>query len=197
MRIKEPEIEVFVSSEGDQNPYNPGDSESLWGSGLYCETVIKNDNKLLVPNAKKDPEWKNNPDIKLDMISYLGFPIHSPEGNPFGTICILDREDNSYSETVEKLITKFRDIIERDIEMIYVNQKLGDENKRLKDYLGELQTLRGIVTICSHCKSIKDKDNNWNPIEDYLINHPEADFSHGICPDCIDEHYPDFEKKLK
>ena len=51
MRLNIPHIEVFLSSETKGNPYRPGDKEKVWDSGLYCETVIKNKDKLLVPNA--------------------------------------------------------------------------------------------------------------------------------------------------
>ena len=130
MRLNEPYIEVFVSSKSNGNPYNPGDREHIWGSGLYCETVIKSEDRLLVPNALTDVNWMNNPDVKLNMISYLGFPILLPDGKTFGTICVLDRKENRYSKTVEDLILKFRHIIQTDLELVYLNQSLGDKNKR-------------------------------------------------------------------
>lgn len=86
MRLRGAEIEVFLSSHTQGNPYHPGDKEQLWGSGLYCETVLKSKTMLLVPNALKDKNWDKNPDIKLNMISYLGFPIRLPDGTLFGTI---------------------------------------------------------------------------------------------------------------
>ena len=192
MRLSDPDIEVFVSSKSEGNPYHPGDKENFLGSGLYCETVINSQDKLLVPNALADINWKENPDIKLNMISYLGFPIRLPNKKPFGTICVLDNKPNEYSKTTEKLILKFRSLIESHLEMIYMNQILGDKNKRLTDYLMELQALRGFVPICSSCKSIRDDQDNWHPIEHYLIRHPEAEFSHSICPKCMKKLYPDF-----
>lgn len=66
MRLVESDIEVFVSSRSEGNPYNPGDHEHFLGSGLYCETVINKNDKLLIPNALADEKWKNNPDIKLN-----------------------------------------------------------------------------------------------------------------------------------
>lgn len=191
MRFTDPHIEVFVSSNSEGNPYHPGDKETLYGSGLYCETVIKTQDKLLVPDALADANWKNNPDIKLNMISYLGFPILLPNKKPFGTICILNNKPNEYSKTIEKLMLKFRHLIESYLEMIYMNQILGDKNKRVTDYLMELQALRGFVSICANCKSIRDDQDNWHPIEHYLIRHPEAEFSHGICPKCMKKLYPD------
>lgn len=50
MRLNDPDIEVFVSSKSEGNPYHVGDREHFWGSGLYCESVIKTQDKLLVPN---------------------------------------------------------------------------------------------------------------------------------------------------
>ena len=97
MHVDLPYIEVYRSSKTVDNPYEVGDKERLIGSGLYCETVIKNNAKLLVPNALKDKDWDKNPDIKLNMISYLGFPLLWPNGEAFGTICILDIKENKYS----------------------------------------------------------------------------------------------------
>ncbi len=196
MRFTVPYLEVFVSSKSEGNPYHPGDKEKLHGSGLYCETVIKSQDKLLVPNALEDANWKNNPDVKLNMISYLGFPIFLPNKRTFGTICVLDNKANEYSNTTEKLMLKFRNLIESHLEMIYMNQVLGDKNKRLTDYLTELQALRGLVPICANCKSIRDDQDNWYPIEHYLIRHPEAEFTHGICPKCMKKLYPYLAEEL-
>jgi hypothetical protein len=194
MRFQDPYIEVFVSSNSEGNPYHPGDKEILFGSSLYCETVLKTQDKLLVPDALADANWKNNPDVKLNMISYLGFPILLPNKIPFGTICILDNKANKYSETAKKLMVKFRNLIESHLEIIFMNQSLGDKNRRVTDYLMELQAFRGLVPICANCKSIRDDQDNWHPIEHYLIKHPVADFSHSICPECMKKCYPEFKK---
>ena len=191
MRLNAADIEVFVSSRSEGNPYHVGDKEKVNGSGLYCETVMKTSEKLLVPNAMEDVNWDHNPDIKLGMISYFGFPILLPSGKPFGTICVLDSKQNEYSRNAEVLMQSVRDLIQSNIAMIYMNQVLGDENKRLNDYLAELQALRGVVPVCSNCKSIKDTEGNWHPVEHYLITHPKADFTHGICPNCMSTLYPE------
>lgn len=196
MRYTEPNIEVLVSSNSEGNPYHVGDKEKLYGSGLYCETVIKTQNKLLVPDALADDNWKHNPDVTLNMISYLGFPVLFPDETVFGTICVLDKKRNEYSETTEKLMRKFRSLIESHLAMVYMNQVLGDKNKRLKDYLTELQALRGMVPICSNCKSIRDDQDNWHPLESYLIRHPQADLTHSICPKCVEKLYPEYSQNL-
>ncbi len=63
--------------------------------------------------------------------------------------------------------------------------------KQLKKALNEIKTLRGILPICSSCKKIRDDTGYWNQIEYYISIHSNAEFSHGICPDCAEQLYPD------
>ena len=77
MRVLPEDIEVLVSSQSEGNPYEHGERAKL-DTGLYCETVMATQAPLHVPDALKDPEWENNPDIALNMISYLGMPLHQP-----------------------------------------------------------------------------------------------------------------------
>lgn len=184
MRLTADEIEVFVASRNDGNPYQPGDREHFEDSGLYCETAIRSRRKLHVPDALADPEWEDNPDVKLGMISYLGYPIMLPGNVPFGTLCILDSRPNKYSGAVHDLILRFRDLIEHQVELLYMNQTLGEQNRRLTDHLEEIQVLRGLVSICAWCKKIKDDDGSWNAVEQYLARDSDTQFSHAICPRC-------------
>jgi GAF domain len=195
MRLVEADIEVFISSKSEGNPYTPGDKEHCFGSGLYCETVISTQNKLLIPNALNDEKWKNNPDIKFGLISYIGFPIRQPNGQPFGTICVLDNKENAYSKTYESLISNFRDIIEGQLELIYMNHELGGENKKLSDYISEIKTLRGFIPICGFCKKVRDDEGFYKEVEVYVSEHTEAEFSHGVCPGCKKIHYPELKNR--
>lgn len=62
--------------------------------------------------------------------------------------------------------------------------------KKLQDALNQIQTLEGILPICSYCKKIKDDKGYWEQFETYIHKHSHADFSHGICPLCMKKHYP-------
>lgn len=57
--------------------------------------------------------------------------------------------------------------------------------------LREIKILSGFLPICASCKRIRDDKGYWNQIESYIRNHSEAEFSHGICPDCAKKLYPD------
>jgi hypothetical protein len=61
----------------------------------------------------------------------------------------------------------------------------------LQDAVGKIKTLNGLLPICAHCKKIRDDKGYWKQIESYIIEHSEAEFSHGICPECAKELYPE------
>ena len=62
----------------------------------------------------------------------------------------------------------------------------------LKEALSKIKKLSGLLPICSHCKKIRDDKGYWNKIESYIHKHSDAEFSHGICPDCVEKHFPDY-----
>jgi PAS domain S-box-containing protein len=116
MKAENEYIEVFISSKSENNPYKAGDKEKWYGP--YCETVIKTQNKLLVPNATKDKNWDKNPGIKLGMIAYLGFPLNFPDNKPFGALCILDSKERLFTSLNEKLLRQFKNVIESDLALM-------------------------------------------------------------------------------
>lgn len=69
--------------------------------------------------------------------------------------------------------------------------------KELEQALAELKKLQGVLPICSSCKKIRDDKNNWTLLEIYIRDHSEAEFSHGICPDCAENLYSDFNPYKK
>ncbi len=119
MQVVKNNIGVLISSKTSiKNPYTPGASKELINSGLYCETVIRENACLFVPNALEDENWKDNPDVKLNMINYIGFPIRWPNGDPFGTICILDSKTHHYSNEEKEALFTFSKSIEEDLREI-------------------------------------------------------------------------------
>ncbi len=63
--------------------------------------------------------------------------------------------------------------------------------RELSKALANVKVLRGLLPICASCKKIRDDKGYWNQIESYIRDNSEADFSHGICPDCAKRLYPD------
>ncbi len=135
MRLNEETIEVFIKSNTEGNPYKTGEKVKLI-YGLYCETVIGVQKTLIVPDATKNKVWnKNNPDIDIDMISYMGVPLNWPDGECFGTVCILDSKENYYSKETEDLLTQIKQHIEVDLQFIQTNQELEKLNDTKTKFL--------------------------------------------------------------
>ncbi len=130
MKLEPPNIKVFVSSESSGNPYEK-DEVACFDPGLYCARVIKSQQQLLVPDALQDEEWKSNPDVKLGMISYLGFPIAWPDGQVFGTVCVLDDKRNAYTEPYRKFLLQCRDLLQTDLKLLTSAMREGEERFRL------------------------------------------------------------------
>jgi PAS domain S-box-containing protein len=67
----------------------------------------------------------------------------------------------------------------------------------LKDALTNVRQLGGLLPICASCKKIRDDKGYWTQVEKYLMDHSEATFTHGVCPECMKVLYPDYYAKIK
>ncbi|MFI5246461.1 MAG: response regulator, partial [Gemmatimonadales bacterium] len=63
--------------------------------------------------------------------------------------------------------------------------------ERLEAALEQVKLLSGFLPTCAHCRRIRDTDGHWAPMEEYIQRHSEAEFSHGICPECSTKYYPE------
>ncbi len=97
-------------------------------------------------------------------------------------------------------------VLERTAELARTNRALNKEIeqraaaekereeliKDLRDAIAKVKTLSGLLPICASCKKIRDDSGYWNRIEDYICKHSEAEFTHGLCPECASRLYPEF-----
>lgn len=89
---------------------------------------------------------------------------------------------------------------------IIVNQDITEKRRlekerenlvaNLEKALAEVRTLSGLLSICASCKRIRDEKGAWNPIESYIHARTNTEFSHGICPDCMNKLYPEFSGRI-
>jgi len=85
-----------------------------------------------------------------------------------------------------ELLTRLRSTVNLKREM----DRRKAREKELEQALNEIKVLRGILPICARCKRIRDEQGQWYSVESYIKSHTEADFSHMICPECLDRHFP-------
>jgi hypothetical protein len=71
------------------------------------------------------------------------------------------------------------------------------EKRRIEESLritqNQIKHLEGIIPICMHCKKIRTDSDMWLQVEQYVTEHSEAEFSHGICPACLEQYYPEYK----
>jgi len=67
--------------------------------------------------------------------------------------------------------------------------RLRDRVVELEETLRRVQELQNLLPICAYCRQVRDDGDYWHDLEDYLSRHGEVRFSHGICPDCAEEHF--------
>ncbi|MDD9304004.1 MAG: hypothetical protein HUK40_17320 [Desulfobacter sp.] len=103
----------------------------------------------------------------------------------FGLTVFLGYLLNKTIKTLNKEIAKR---IQSETEVI-------QESNKLKDALGKVKELSGLLPICAACKKIRDDKGYWKQIESYISDHSDAEFSHSICPECCKKLYPEIYTK--
>ncbi|MBN1582270.1 MAG: response regulator [Anaerolineae bacterium] len=83
-------------------------------------------------------------------------------------------------------MARFEDLIR----LRRLNSELDARNQELEQALSQVKTLSGLLPICASCKKIRDDDGQWYDVAVYVRDHTQADFTHSLCPDCLNELYP-------
>lgn len=121
---------------------------------------------------------------------------------PLAPYLIFEKETINRLVTTQSIIWLFGTIVlfiftfwgRRKVEeQIIAQDKLLTSNRQLQEALNEVKTLRGIIPICAYCKKIRDDKGLWNQLEAYIHSHSEAEFSHGVCPDCYKKQMEEME----
>ena len=103
-------------------------------------------------------------------------------------------EKKERSHVIHKHLSKDKVIVEEIVATPIYNGKYVIEEFR--DITNLLGLVDGILPICASCKRIRDKEGNWRQVEGYIHDHTGTDFSHSICPECIQKLYPEFSSKI-
>lgn len=106
-----------------------------------------------------------------------------------GLIQLNDKKFNVFNKDIIEFLEAICEYIGLSIYNSYIYTKL-------KEAYDEIKTLRGLIPICANCKNIRNDDNYWETVEEYLRKHSEAEFTHDICPECRKKLYSDFTNEL-
>ncbi|MCP4601388.1 MAG: response regulator [Proteobacteria bacterium] len=97
-----------------------------------------------------------------------------------------DLNTAALDRVVTNALTKFK--LEQQVKEQHL--RLTEKVQELQDALDHVKTLQGLLPICMYCKKIRDDKGIWDQIEKYIAQHSDVNFSHSICPNCVDEHFP-------
>ncbi|WP_299974875.1 sensor domain-containing diguanylate cyclase [uncultured Pseudoteredinibacter sp.] len=140
--------QVVIASDQESNIYPaggliPGDTN------IFCRKIVETGTNLYVKNASKDPYWDDNPEVKNDgFLSYCGLPINWPNGDPFGTICVMDFVETDYQNDYIDLMHELRDLVEADLNLL--DQYHAIVNMAMNDDLTKLNNRRGFLIAAKH-----------------------------------------------
>jgi hypothetical protein len=169
---------------GKTDPANPLFTQG--GSAWTNDTLL-----LLKLISEQDPRFHpRNNCIHQGYRSIALIPIRA-QGQIVGLLQLNDRKKNCFTlETIH-----FFEGIGASIGVALMRKKQEEERDRLiqelTQALSQIKMLSGLLPICASCKKIRDDQGYWNQIEDYIMQHSNADFSHSICPDCAKKLYPE------
>jgi nitrate/nitrite-specific signal transduction histidine kinase len=78
---------------------------------------------------------------------------------------------------------------------LYANleRKVEERTRDLEAALKNVRQLQGLIPICSSCKKVRDDTGYWGQVEEYISARTDADFTHGLCPDCLEHYYDEME----
>jgi hypothetical protein len=151
----------------------------------FCTHAITQDWTLVIDDASVDARVSATPIVSgpTQARFYAGAPLITPEGHRVGTVCVIDRVPRTLSRReLEMLASIARQTIEL-LEHRLTAARLGAAQARL-------QTMATLIPICSHCRKVRDEANQWLTLERLVQAKTGSRFTHGICPDCVREHYP-------
>ena len=107
-------------------------------------------------------------------------------------------KDNEVLKNKNGEIKKAHRLLEKEINERKVIEKQREKLiSELKDSIGKIKTLSGLIPICASCKKIRNDQGYYEQIEQYIMQHTDANFTHGICPECTIKLFPDLYKDEK
>jgi phosphate/phosphite/phosphonate ABC transporter binding protein len=148
----------------------------------------------------KQPDGRDSQEASLGYIevaltkssTFFEWVHRKKDGTTFPAEVMLSRLEVEDKDITQALV---RDVTSR--------KQIETERERLISELqeasGQVKTLKGLLPICANCKKVRDDKGYWNQIESYVQQHTDASFTHGLCPDCAKQLYPELyaERKKK
>lgn len=158
----------------------------------FCAHTIMGQDVMVVEDATLDSRFSHNPLVTGDphIRFYAGAPLIDGQGHAVGTLCVIDRKPRPLTDEQNRALQALARRLVSQMDM-------RRNSAELAEALRDIETLRGLLPICSFCKGIRNDSGYWQSVESYISARSGASFSHGICPTCAKEHLPGVYEALK
>lgn len=151
----------------------------------FCaHAILQPDQMMVVPDADLDARFAGSPLVVGDphIRFYAGVPLNNPEGHSLGTLCVIDAKPR----TLTAAQTQALRVLARQVSALF---ELRRTSLAMAGALERVKTLEAFLPICSSCKSIRDEQNKWHRVEDYLRGRADVQMTHSMCPACAEAFY--------
>jgi transcriptional regulator with GAF, ATPase, and Fis domain len=156
-------------------------------------------NKAVYHNDFMNSEWVEFMPKGHVILKNVMFAPLIIEGKTVGIIGLANKAAD-FNDNDAKMATGFGELAAIALQNSrHLDERIRAEKERekviidLKNALAEVKKLSGLLPICMHCKKIRDDKGYWNNIENYIHEHSDTEFSHGVCQDCAKKYYPNFD----
>ena len=148
------EYKVVIANNKPENPYRAGSAIDA-NVNIFCRKVVAINAPVYEGAATENPEWQDNPEVSDDGFNtYLGYPLHWPDGSVFGTICVMDFAKSDYDQRYTTLLEHFRDMAEKELELCDKNLQLksiaySDDLTKVMNRKGFFENSKSLLATCN------------------------------------------------
>lgn len=161
-----------------------------------CRHAILQQELFVVPDTTADERFKNNPLVTGSpyLRFYAGALLQSSEGLPLGTLCVLDYRTREITEEEGRILKILARQVMNLLELRLAARQLAIRNQELETARQQIKILEGILPVCAQCRKVRDENNQWDSFEGYLVKHADVNFTHGLCPTCVEAYLAELER---
>lgn len=146
--------------------------------------------KTVYDNDFMHSEWvRFMPEGHVALRNVMFVPLNI-DGKTVGIIGMANKPDDFTGEDAF-IASVFGDLAAIALRNSWQHELIEAKTKSLESALAEVKTLQGLLPMCCSCMKVRDDENLWQRVDEYIRNHTNAQISHGMCPDCIRKLYPE------
>ncbi|MGF1536200.1 MAG: GAF domain-containing protein [Elainellaceae cyanobacterium] len=157
----------------------------------FCAHTILDHRPMIVSDALQDARFADNPLVTCapNIRFYAGVPLITPHGHPVGTLCVIDHQPRELTEHQLQAMNALARQVVMQLELQRVSAQLAET-------LDQIKLIEGLIPICSYCKGIRNDRGYWSTVEEFIKQHSDVGFTHGICNRCMHRHFPEVSQLL-